>query len=202
MAKDHTPGDFNRPSGYKSDLEIGETQSNIKKVNTSFGSKNHNSYVMLKNNTHEHYYYDPKNQRSGWHGANYPTRHNHPKLHNQKNTHGEKQTMEKSNAFLESIKVDRATVARCNEVGKNAGKNLNTAKARSASSEGGRERGDTGPASHGREGGSYKGGNSDGHSNGNNGHGNGNTSGAHGTNGHGGGHGNTSGGHGHGGGKH
>lgn len=77
MGKDHTPHTFSRPSGYESDLEISE--KNAYKVNTSFGSSNHNSYAMNRDGTHEHYYYDPQTQKMGWHGANFPTRNNHPK---------------------------------------------------------------------------------------------------------------------------
>lgn len=53
MSKDHIPSDFGRPSGYKSDLEIAETGSKVKSINTSFGSKNHNAYIMRTDKTHE-----------------------------------------------------------------------------------------------------------------------------------------------------
>lgn len=64
---------------------------------------------------------------------------------------GGKQTMDRY-SFVESIKADKATIDRCNEVSKNAAKNMNnqTGK-RSGEDNGGRERGDTGPMSHGRE---------------------------------------------------
>lgn len=35
MSKDHKPSDFARPSGYKSDLEVGETGPDVKSINTS-----------------------------------------------------------------------------------------------------------------------------------------------------------------------
>lgn len=60
MSKDHIPSDFGRPSGYKSDLEVAETGQMVKSINTSFGSKNHNAYIMRKDSTHEHFYYNPK----------------------------------------------------------------------------------------------------------------------------------------------
>lgn len=68
---------------------------------------------------------------------------------------GEKTAMQK-NEFLESIKADKATISRCNEVSKNAAKSLNSQSGiKVGSDNGGRERGDTGPMSHGRESG-YK----------------------------------------------
>lgn len=55
-------------------------------------------------------------------------------------------------SFLESIKADKATIDRCNEVSKNAAKNMNTHSGKKGGLDnGGRERGDTGPMSHGRE---------------------------------------------------
>lgn len=78
MAKDHTPGGFDRPSGYKSDLEIAE--ENGTRVNTSFGSQNHNVYVHNDEHTHEHFWYDPDTCSSGYHGANVPTKSNHPNM--------------------------------------------------------------------------------------------------------------------------
>ena len=78
MSKDHTPGGFHRASGYKSDLEIAE--ENGKRINTSFGSGNHNVYVHHADHTHEHFWYDPENCQSGYHGANVVTANNHPSL--------------------------------------------------------------------------------------------------------------------------
>ena len=70
---------------------------------------------------------------------------------------GGKPVMDK-NAFLERIKVDKATIEKTNQVSKNAAKNMNNQFGKkSGQDNGGRERGDTGPMSHGREGG-YKGG--------------------------------------------
>lgn len=152
MSKDHSPGDFGRPSGYKSDLEVAETQSSTKSVNTSFGSKNHNAYIMRADGTHEHFFYSPKDGRSGWHGANYETRSNHPRLktNEQPDKKGAK-TMDK-NSFVESLKVDKATVDRCNTVSQNHAKTVNTQSAKKSSiDDGGRDRGDSGPASLGRE---------------------------------------------------
>lgn len=76
MSKDHKPGGFNRLSGYKSDLEISEEKG--VKINTSFGSGNHNAYIHNENHTHEHYWYDPSRLRSGYHGENFATKNNHP----------------------------------------------------------------------------------------------------------------------------
>ena len=153
MSKDHIPSDFGRPSGYKSDLEIAETSSKVKSINTSFGSKNHNAYIMRTDKTHEHFYYNPQTQKSGWHGHNYETRNNHPQLKK-----GET-NMEKSNSFIEGLKVDQATINRCNEVSRNATQKTNVQNTRSQSIDGGRERGDSGPGSLGRESG-YKSGES------------------------------------------
>ena len=76
MGKDHKPGTFERED-YESDLEVSEKAGT--RVNTSFGSNNHNVYVHNNEGTHEHFFYDPNTQKSGWHGANYPTKSNHPK---------------------------------------------------------------------------------------------------------------------------
>jgi hypothetical protein len=58
----------------------------------------------------------------------------------------------KRNGFLESIKADKATIDRCNEVSKNAAKKMNSQSIKkSGLDNGGRERGDTGPMSNGRE---------------------------------------------------
>ena len=55
-------------------------------------------------------------------------------------------------SFVESIKADKATIDRCNEVSKNAAKNMNTHSGKKGGLDnGGRERGDAGPMSHGRE---------------------------------------------------
>lgn len=60
------------------------------------------------------------------------------------------------NSFIERIKVDKTTVERCNEVSRNAAKNVQTGR-KNAADDGGRERGDTGPASLGRESGNKSG---------------------------------------------
>lgn len=150
MSKDHSPGGFNRPSGYKSDLEVAETGHLVKSVNTSFGSQNHNSYIMRCDHTHEHFYYDPRTLRCGWHGSKFETRNNHPQNQggNIKSTNGEDTV--KKNSFLESLKVDQATIDRCNEVSQNAAKAY-TQSTKTAGDDGGRERGDNGPGSLGRE---------------------------------------------------
>lgn len=161
MSKDHTPSGFDRPSGYKSDLEVGETMHTTTKVNTSFGGKQHNAYTIQKDGTHEHYYYNPQQQRSGYHGANYPTRHNHPHLQdNVKQNFKEKMKMERSNSFIDSIKVDKTTIDRCNAVSRNAVQKANVQNAKSIVGDGGRERGDSGPGSLGRESGNKSGGQS------------------------------------------
>lgn len=152
MSKDHIPSDFGRSSGYKSDLEVAETGDMVKAINTSFGSKNHNAYIMRKDSTHEHFYYNPQNQKSGWHGHLYETRNNRIPENIKQNGDNNMQ----KNSFLEGLKVDQATIDRCNEASKNATKNNNNHASKNTSNEGGRERGDTGPASQGREGGAYK----------------------------------------------
>lgn len=56
------------------------------------------------------------------------------------------------NAFLESIKVDKATIEKTNQVSKNVAKNTsNQSGKKGGQDNGGRERGDTGPLSQGRE---------------------------------------------------
>lgn len=202
MGKDHSPGDFGRSSGYKSDLEVAETQASTKSVKTSFGSKQHNAYVIRADGTHEHFYYSPKDGRSGWHGSNFPTHQNHPKMNTTEPTDkkGEK-TMERSNSFLESLKVDKATVERCNAVSKNnAAKSTAQTVKKSGIDNGGRERGDSGPGSLGREAGN-KAGNALAHNASKGGQGTGvqsaaghNSAGGH--SGSGGGHGGSGGGHG------
>ena len=148
MSKDHSPGTFSRPCGYQSDLEIAESGPMVKSVNTSFGSQNHNSYIMLKDGTHEHFYYDPSTQRSGWHGNNYATRNNHPKSQVKSESSTDKQggmKMERNefiertsqrepsqtrggrymerNEFIERLKVDQQTIQKCNDISMNAAKN-------------------------------------------------------------------------------
>ena len=78
MSKDHTPGGFNRPSGYKSDLENSEERGT--RINTSFFSGKHNVYVHNEEHTHEHDWYDPAKLQSGYHGENVPTKSNHPTI--------------------------------------------------------------------------------------------------------------------------
>lgn len=123
-------------------------------------------------------------------------------------------------SFLESIKAD-TTIDRCNEVSKNAAKNMsNQSSKKGGLDNGGRERGDTGPMSHGRESGNKGGtapsshsssgeghssngqGGSPGHSSGSQASSSGHSSGSSGTGGHGsggqggGGHGSSGGGQG------
>lgn len=151
MSKDHKPSDFGRSSGYKSDLEIAETGSKVKSINTSFGSKNHNAYIVRTDSSHEHFYYDPATQKSGWHGHNYETANNHPNQ-NQDNIEGKgESSMAKSNSFLEGIKVDQATIDRCNEVSRNVERSTNVQSTRNTTVDAGREHGDSGPGSLGRE---------------------------------------------------
>lgn len=78
MSKDHMSSVFARESGYKSNFEVAETSPMVKSVNTSFGSRNHNAYIHRSDGTHEHFFYFPKDARSGWHGHNWETRSNHP----------------------------------------------------------------------------------------------------------------------------
>ena len=64
---------------------------------------------------------------------------------------GGKSTMGK-NDFLDSIKVDQATIDKTNQVSKNAAKNMsNQSGKKDGQDNGGRERGDTDPLSQGRE---------------------------------------------------
>lgn len=64
---------------------------------------------------------------------------------------GGKSTMGK-NEFLDSIKVDQATIDKTNQISKNAAKNMNNQSGKKGGQDnGGRERGDTGPLSQGRE---------------------------------------------------
>ncbi len=201
MGKDHTPGGFYRPSGYKSDLEIAESAPTTRSVNTSFGSQNHNAYIMNTDHTHEHFYYDPATQKSGWHGSNYETRNNHPNLQGQPDVKTKEGTeTEKENRFLEGLKVDQATIDRCNDVSRTAAQSAQTQSAKSMADDGGRERGESGPGSLGRESGN-KSGEGSGHE-GTSGHGTsgqgaeGQGGGGHGSDGQGGGgHGGSGGGH-------
>ena len=172
MSKDHSPSGFDRPSGYKSDLEVAETGPMVKSVNTSFGSKNHNAYIMRTDKTHEHFFYDPQTQKSGWHGSNYKTHNNHPQLpvNTDVQSRGGK-NMERSNSFVESLKVDKATIDRCNNVSKDAAKKANMQSVKTTADDGGRDRGDSGPGSLGREPGNKCGGGTSGHNSVNSGHG-------------------------------
>ena len=81
-----------------------------------------------------------------------------PQMQTESNPEGRK-AMDERNGFVESIKLDKVTIDRCNEVSRNAAKNANTQSERSGVDDGGRERGDTGPGSLGRESGN-KGGHS------------------------------------------
>lgn len=84
--------------------------------------------------------------------------HEMPKTQPNKNTQthnnadkGGKSTMGK-NEFLDSIKVDQATIDKTNQVSKNAAKNMsNQSGKKGGQDNGGRERGDTSPLSQGRE---------------------------------------------------
>lgn len=169
MGKDHDPSDFSRPSGYKSDLENAETGSLVKSINTSFGSRNHNAYIMRSDGTHEHFYYDPQTQKSGWHGYRYATKNNHPDKNADLKSEGGKK-MDR-NSFIQSIKASKATINQCNQVSKNWSQNQATQSGKNGKDNGGKERGDSNnaPMSHGREGGN-KGGPPATHSTSNGGH--------------------------------
>lgn len=65
--------------------------------------------------------------------------------------------MEKTNSFLEGLKVDQATIDRCDAVSRNAAQKANTQSSKSIADDGGRERGDSGPGSLGRESGNKSG---------------------------------------------
>ena len=199
MSKDHTPGGFHRTVDYRSDLEIAETGPMVKSVNTSFGSGSHNAYIMRKDGTHEHFYYSPETGKSGWHGNNWETKNNHPPKPTETETK-ETKAMDR-NEFLESIKVDKATIEQCDEAGRKAAQNKDT-KGKKSSDDGGRDRGDEGPGSKGREPGNKPGTSSKGNDGGKGGStgGKGGSGGGHG--GSGGGHGGSGGGHGGSGGGH
>lgn len=79
-SKDHTPSGFDRRSGYISDLEHAELHGSY--VNTN-GKNCHNVYIYEegKHGPHEHFFYDPQNQKSGWHGSQYETANNKPSAH-------------------------------------------------------------------------------------------------------------------------
>lgn len=144
---------------------------------------------------------------------------NNTQAHNNADNGG-KQAVDRY-SFVESIKADKATIDRCNEVSKNAAKNMNNQSGKKGGLDnGGRERGDTGPMSHGRESGNKGGtapsshsssgeghssngqGGSPGHSSGGQASSSGHSSGSSGTGGHGsggqggGGHGSSGGGQG------
>ena len=185
MGKDHKPTDVSKINGYITEIDYAESESMVKRVNTSFGSQNHNVYIHRDDGTHEHFYYAPERCRSGWHGNNWETRSNHPNIHAKTSSQfsdgaqplnpkdqGKGNDMEK-NSFIESIKVDKATIDRCNEVSLSASKNANAQSENQVNTisdthnsrvgaldYGGREVGDMGPASLGRESG-YKEGLSD-----------------------------------------
>ena len=75
---------------------------------------------------------------------------NNTQAHNNADNGG-KQAVDRY-SFVESIKADKATIDRCNEVSKNAAKNMNNQSGKKGGLDnGGRERGDTGPLSQGRE---------------------------------------------------
>lgn len=92
MAKNHIPEGFNRECGYKSDLEVAEERGT--RVNTSFGSQNHNVYIHNAEHTHEHFWYDPQTGRSGYHGQNVETRNNHPDLSQYVNKESVQETLD------------------------------------------------------------------------------------------------------------
>ena len=86
LSKDHKPGGFVRmDNDYRSDLEIAEMERGTR-INTSFSSGNANVYVHNAEHTHEHFWYDPANLSSGWHGENWATHNNHPDLGNSAGT--------------------------------------------------------------------------------------------------------------------
>ena len=149
MAKDHRPDTLHRPSGYESDLELAEKTA--ARVNTSFGSRNHNVYIHNRQGTHEHFFYDPATARSGWHGANYPTRSNHPQGSRDPPAPSagtsKEASMQDREQFLARIRCDPATIAKIEA----ASKNRPASRKKAALDDGGRERGDEGPGRLGRE---------------------------------------------------
>ena len=152
MSKDHSTSDFGRPSGYKSDIERAETDAMTKSVNTSFGSRNHNVYIMRKDHTHEHFYYNPADSKSGWHGHLWRTKNNQPQTTpNNANSKGDEQNME--NSYLEGLKVDMETQARINEVSQRASERAKNPSSKNSDNDGdGRQIGDSSGSSHrGRE---------------------------------------------------
>lgn len=149
MSKDHTPGGFHRTVDYRSDLEIAETGPMVKSVNTSFGGRSHNAYIMRRDGTHEHFFYSPETGKSGWHGNNWETKNNHPPKPTETETK-ENDTMSKDD-FRESIKADKTTIEKCNEAGRKAANNTGGNNGSVSGDDGGRERGDDGPGTQGRE---------------------------------------------------
>lgn len=214
-ANTHKPIDGKYDLGHKPGHEFWREAEKAEKeglTQEQFNNRMNNPDLYHIENPHEnrsHSHEMPKTQTK-----------NNTSLNENISNKGENPSMEK-NGFLESIKADKATIDRCNEVSKKAAKNMNSQSGKKGGLDnGGRERGDTGPMSHGREGGNKGGsapafhsssgeghssngqGGSPGHSSGGQASSSGHSSGSTGTGGHGsggqggGGHGSSSGGHG------
>ncbi len=173
------------------------------------------------NNPDLYHIESPHENRSHSHEMPKTQINNNMQTHNNADKGGKTAVAVERYSFLESIKADKATIDRCNEVSKNAAKNMsNQSGKKGGLDNGGRERGDTGPMSHGRESGNKGGtapsshsssgeghssngqGGSPGHSSGSQASSSGHSSGSSGTGGHGsggqggGGHGSSGGGQG------
>lgn len=102
------------------------------------------------NNPDLYHIESPHENRSHSHEMPKAQTNNNTQAHNNADKGG-KPTVGK-NEFLDSIKVDQATIDKTNQVSKNAAKNMNNQSGKKGGLDnGGRERGDIGPMSHGRE---------------------------------------------------
>ncbi len=102
------------------------------------------------NNPELYHIESPHENRSHSHEMPKTQTNNNTQIHNNADKGG-KPTMGK-NEFLDSIKVDKATIDKTNQVSRNAAKNMSKQSGKKGGQDnGGRERGDTGPLSQGRE---------------------------------------------------
>lgn len=144
-ANTHKPIDGKYDLGHKPGHEFWREAEKAEKeglTQEQFNNRMNNPDLYHIESPHEnrsHFHEMPKTQTN----VNTQTHNNADK--------GGKSTMGK-NDFLDSIKVDQATIDKTNQVSKNAAKNMsNQSGKKGGQDNGGRERGDTGPLSQGRE---------------------------------------------------
>lgn len=145
-ANTHKPIDEKYDLGHKPGHEFWREQAKAEKEGLT-----QEQFNNRMNNPDLYHIESPHENRSHSHEMPKTKTNNNIQTHSNANKGG-KQTMTR-NEFLDSIKADKATINKTNQVSQNAAKTMNSQSGKKGGLDGGRERGDTGPMSHGREGG-------------------------------------------------